>query len=225
MSPPDGPVFEITGGHLCLDLANTLDERRADEPKELLHDYSDLVAWATQAGAIDAPTARLLVREAGRDPRGAARALARARRAREELFSLFGAVAEGRPAPADVLEALDPELSTALEARRLAWGRHGVAWEWREMEPLPLDRVLWAALLSAAELLTSGDVGRVRKCEGARCAWLFLDRSRNGSRRWCDMTICGNRAKARRHQEKAKRARSGKRRGGRGSPAAGPAGR
>jgi predicted RNA-binding Zn ribbon-like protein len=68
-----------------------------------------------------------------------------------------------------------------------------------------LDRVLWPAVVSAAELLTSDDLGRVRECASERCAWLFLDRSKNQSRRWCDMTVCGNRSKARRHYSRLRR--------------------
>lgn len=195
-------AFEITGGSLCLDLANTLDERRRAEPKELLASYEDLVEWGTEAGAIDARTARRLRREATRDPRAAARALVRARSLREELFRLFEAVVEGRGLPEPSLAALDEALAAALAARRLVGRGAGAAWAWREEEPPALDRVLWPVLVSAADLLTSGETGRVRRCEGAGCAWLFLDRSQNGSRRWCDMTVCGNREKARRHRRR-----------------------
>ncbi|KAA0252959.1 MAG: hypothetical protein EDX89_16245 [Acidobacteria bacterium] len=203
MRPPPG--FEITGGSLCLDLPNTLGERRRAEPKEHLHEYADLVAWGLQAGAIDERTARRLTREAGRDPRAASRALQRARGLREELFRLFAAVVEGRALPEPSLAALDEALAAALSARRLVRNGAGVAWAWREEDPPALDRVLWPVLVSAAELLTSGETGRVRWCEGEGCAWLFLDRSRNGSRRWCDMTVCGNREKARRHRRRPAR--------------------
>jgi predicted RNA-binding Zn ribbon-like protein len=64
-----------------------------------------------------------------------------------------------------------------------------------------LDRIFWPITRSAAELLTSADIDRVRECDGRGCGWLFLDTSKAGRRRWCSMAICGNRAKARRHRE------------------------
>ncbi|MBI4413448.1 MAG: CGNR zinc finger domain-containing protein, partial [candidate division NC10 bacterium] len=77
------------------------------------------------------------------------------------------------------------------------------AWRWTG-DGQRLDRMLWAVTRSAADLLTSGELAAVRECEAETCAWLFMDRSRNRSRRWCDMKACGNRAKARRHYERKK---------------------
>jgi predicted RNA-binding Zn ribbon-like protein len=83
--------------------------------------------------------------------------------------------------------------------------RRQLALAWRDADRTDLDRVLWEAAASAADLLTSPDLARVKTCPGAGCAWLFLDRSRNGTRRWCDMSVCGNRAKARRHYSRVTR--------------------
>jgi len=204
---PDGFLFELTGGRLCLDLANTLDSRPTPEPLELLPRYEDLVSWGVQAGAVDEAVARGLRRHAGSRPRAAARALAKARRGREAIFAIFSAVARGQAPPSAAMAELNALLPAALSARRVAERGSGYAWEWTEGDPPELDRVVWPALVSAAELLTSltsGELGRVRVCAGEGCAWLFLDRSRNGSRRWCDMTVCGNRTKARRHYAKSK---------------------
>lgn len=196
---PEGFLFELTGGHLCLDLVNTLDERRNDVPRELLNSFVDLVAWGLQAGAVDESAAQALRRTAQARPRAAALALHRARLLREALYAIFSAAAGLRVLPAQAVDQLNTALVPALAARRLELiaGRPG--WVFVEQNPPNLDRVLWPAILSAAELLTSADLFRVCECAGERCAWLFLDRSKNQSRRWCDMTVCGNRAKARRH--------------------------
>ena len=114
--------------------------------------------------------------QAARSPRAARAALAQAVELREAIFELFSSVAAG----AD-----------------------GASWAWSD-EPR-LDRVLWPVLRAAARLLTSLERERVRQCAAGDCAWLFLDRSRNGTRRWCDMTVCGNREKARRFQRRARR--------------------
>jgi len=199
-----GYVFELTGGALCLDLANTLDNRKTATPRELLAGFGDLVAWGLQAGAVPDATARALLREARAHPRSAARALERARQMREVLFAAFSAVAAGRVPPGAAMDRLNVALPRALGSRRLAQAAGSPAWAWIEQEPPYLDRVLWPAVVSAAELLTSAGLDRVRECAGERCAWLFLDHSKNRSRRWCDMTVCGNREKARRHRARDK---------------------
>lgn len=200
---PDGYVFEITGGHLCLDLANTLDRRPTAEPRELLRSFEDFISWGLQTGGIPDRTGRRLRRQARRDPREAERALGRARRVREEIFRIFSALAAGHPPPPRALEGLNAAVPEAFSSRRIVMARRRRVWGWPESSP-GLDRILWPAVVSAAELLTSNEPDRVRECEGEGCAWLFMDRSRNRSRRWCDMTVCGNRAKARRHYAKKK---------------------
>ena len=74
------------------------------------------------------------------------------------------------------------------------------AWDWTPENAL--DRVLWPVVRDAAELLSGEDLDRVGRCADANCGWLFLDTSRNHSRRWCSMKDCGNRAKARRHYQR-----------------------
>ena len=200
---PRGFLFELTGGALCLDLANTLDNRPTPRPKELLASYADLVSWAEQAGAVSRGEAAQLRRRATRRRREALAALRRALSLRETLFAVFSAAATGRAVPDDALSQLNRPLSEALSRQRVLPSARGYGWGWVEDERA-LDRMLWPVLRSAADLLTSGDLERVRECASQSCAWLFLDRSRNGSRRWCDMSVCGNRAKARRHYQRRK---------------------
>ncbi len=202
---PDRYLFELTGGHLCLDLANTLDDRKTDHPRELLRSYQDLLDWGTQAGAIAAAESAAVRRYAGRYPRAAQTALTRVRGLREVIFEVFVAAAAGRPIPAPALTELNRFVSKILGVRRLERRSIGCSWGWRRAEPSELERVAWPAAWSAAELLTSADLDRVRVCAGAGCAWLFIDTSRNRTRRWCDMSVCGNRAKARRHYRKISR--------------------
>ena len=66
-----------------------------------------------------------------------------------------------------------------------------------------LESVLWAVTRAAVDLLLSEELEHLRICDSDACAWLFLDRTKNHRRRWCDMKICGNRVKAKRHYEKA----------------------
>lgn len=206
---PERYFFELTGGRLCLDLANTKDERATDHLRELLPGYGEAVDWAVQAGAVTAVEGRRLRRRSRDEPAAAARARSRLVSARELMFQIFSAAAAGRAVAAPLLAALNALAVKAQAGRRVEIVRGGFQWNWRPTDPPALDRPLLAAALSAVELLTSPDVARVRQCEGDGCAWLFIDTSKNRSRRWCDMTVCGNRAKARRHRARASRASAG----------------
>lgn len=197
---PAGWQFELTGGHPALDLANTLDGRPTPAPRELLPDYAALVRWSAQGRLIPDLLARRLEHEWAQRGAAAEACLRKARALRETLFELFCAVAKGRKLPAQELAALNAALPEALSRLRL----HSVAparVEWTFEHPqAALDAMLPPVVKAAADLLASPLRDRVRCCEGSGCAWLFLDLSRNRSRRWCDMTVCGNRAKARRHR-------------------------
>jgi predicted RNA-binding Zn ribbon-like protein len=205
-SGPDGYLFEITGGAPCLDLANTVDNRPTAQRRELLKTYKDLVDWGRQSGTIPEQVSAELLDLAGRKPLAARSALRRARTVREAIFDLFSELCAGRPAPPRALQTLNVALETALSHLRLEQENGAFAWRW-DMNESPLDRVLWPAVRSAAELVSREERLRVRECAADRCGWLFLDRSKNGSRRWCDMTVCGNRAKARSYHARRRAAR------------------
>jgi predicted RNA-binding Zn ribbon-like protein len=193
---------------VCLDFSNTLNGSRA-EPKENLHAYPDLVAWSRSAGLVDERAADGLLTAAERDPAGAAATFDRAIALREAIFRIFSALAGGRATdPAD-LARLNAALATALGHLQVAPTPGGFGWTWRIDDGDPsLDRPLWPLARAAADLLTGDQGGRVRECASSTCDWLFMDQSRNHSRRWCDMADCGNRAKARRHYARQRAARA-----------------
>jgi predicted RNA-binding Zn ribbon-like protein len=202
--------FDLSGGHLALDLANTKSRRRTPEPREDLRSYEDLVAWGLEGGAIDASAAAALRAQAARRPRAARAALVRARDLREAVFEVFSAVAGKREIPQPALERVNAALADALARLRLERTGGKAAWSWAEGDHI--DRVTWPAVRAAALLLTAPDLAHVRECAARDCAWLFLDTSRNGTRRWCDMAVCGNREKARRFQRRARGSRGSSRR-------------
>jgi predicted RNA-binding Zn ribbon-like protein len=201
---PSGWRFELSGGHAALDFVNTLDERPAPEPRELLADYSALLGWCVQSGQLPAAEVRRLRAAAARHPAAATAVVRRARALRETLFALFSALAVGAPLPARPLATFNRLLASAMSRLRVAAAAGAPAWEF-DLPTGALDAMLPPLLRAAAELLVAPERARVRRCEGDGCAWLFLDTSRNRSRRWCDMTVCGNRAKARRHRARARR--------------------
>jgi predicted RNA-binding Zn ribbon-like protein len=184
---------------LGLDFANTVSWRLTLQPKEKLAGVADLATWARRTGILSTGQARRL---AVRSPARADSLMKRAIRLRESIYRIFAAVSSRRRPPARDLALLNQAVRHASARLELAPGQGRLMWRW--MDPAALDYVLRPIARSAAELLTSPDVSRVRVCAGAGCGWLFLDRSRNHTRRWCDMRDCGNREKARRHYQRVR---------------------
>lgn len=193
--------FHITAGVLCLDFANTLSWRRSATPIERLATFDDLASWARQAGLISKIDEQRLRREAAVHPPRARRMLREARLLREAIFAVAAAVSERRRPAASEVAPLERWVQQAVVHSRLAGRERNYRWE----PPAPTDRtrwILWRIALSAHALLTSADADRIGQCSGRDCRWLWVDRTRNKSRRWCDMAVCGNRAKARRHYQR-----------------------
>jgi predicted RNA-binding Zn ribbon-like protein len=196
-------MLNLVGGALCLDFVNTVDPRHAPDRREYLDSYRALAAWGDQAGAIGTDQRGRLGEAATGDPAEAGRVLDRAIGLREALYPLFRRAADGQPPDPGDLGVLQAELTRALSHLRVTWSPAGFAREW-ESDSAVLDHVLWPVSWSAAELLAHGPLDRIRECPGqGNCGWVFLDLSKNASRRWCDMRVCGNRAKARRHHARA----------------------
>jgi predicted RNA-binding Zn ribbon-like protein len=191
----------FVAGSLCLDLVNTTGARATGAPRERLLTYHDLLVLSERAGILDSRAARRLRRAAGDREADATRAFARVRQAREELYQLFVGIAERHQVDPKRVAGLSRLWRAARSRQELVVREEGV--ELRLVaNGADLDDMLWPIVLSAVELLTSDRLHLLRRC--AECDWLFLDESKNGSRRWCKST-CGNRARSR---ERYKRSRT-----------------
>lgn len=184
---------------LALDFANTRCWRGLPEPAEALSDAGTLTGWLERAGVVDAGTAALLERWCAGDAGGAARLLADALHLRELVYDLFRGLADG--ATAQALPPAAPLAAwVAAAPARQQWlfepGRRG--WLVPMVGPTAAE-VLAPVVWSAADLALAWPATRLRVCDNPQCRWLFVDDSKGGSRRWCSMSVCGNRAKARRH--------------------------
>jgi predicted RNA-binding Zn ribbon-like protein len=202
---PSEEVFDLSGGRPCLDFANTWSAQTGEH----LRRYADLVAFGRQAGLLTDDAASRLLAEAARRPEEAAAVLERARALRGALHRVFSAAARQAAPDAADLATLNASLSSALARARIALAADLFVWGWSEDEQA-LDRVLWPVARSAAELLTGDELRAVRECAAQDCNWLFLDASKNRSRQWCDMRVCGNRAKARRHYQRTRESARGR---------------
>jgi predicted RNA-binding Zn ribbon-like protein len=172
---------------LCLDFANTRYWRGQDTPTETLNTPADLAAWT----------------RAPKPP--SQKEFERALELRETLHRLFDAVAQGKAPAARDFEGLNAALAAAPARQTLKRGSEAFDWE-LDMRSGTALALLAPILWSAGDLLASASLGKVRRCANPECLYLFLDDSRAGKRRWCTMSSCGNRAKARRHYHKSKQA-------------------
>jgi predicted RNA-binding Zn ribbon-like protein len=189
---------DFMGGHPALDLINTvgglLDVPGRDED-ELLRSYEDLVELGGKTGTLSERAARRLRRAARGDPDDAEAALAVALEVRAVLDSVFRPIAEDSAPPARALDALSKLGATATSHGRLVPHGDHVDWSWEDSAGL--DAPLWPLVHAGVELVTSGPLDRISCC--GRCRWLFLDTTKNHSRRWCSMEGCGTDAKVERY--------------------------
>jgi predicted RNA-binding Zn ribbon-like protein len=186
----------------CLEFTQTVGWAERDRPDDELTSYEALVGWAERRGVLDPAHGERLRRAAAARPKEAARILRRATALRALIYRIFSAVGRDLPPAEPGIQELNSVLPDANRRLRVVRTGAGFGWDWLEDPDQPLDRVLWPIIRSAAHLLTSSELERVRLCDAGDCGWLFVDASRNRSRRWCDMSECGNRAKARRYRER-----------------------
>jgi predicted RNA-binding Zn ribbon-like protein len=194
------PVPDRVGGRPALDFLNTVDPRHSEPRREYLTDYAALLAVADGlATALPAPVS-VLQALAVADPAAAEAAHRTAVELRESLYAVFAAALTRQPGPTADLAVVNAQLCRATEHHLLLPDPDGgVRDGWVDQEQL--DSPLWPVLIDAWDVLTTQLIARVRECPGEQqtCGWLFLDTSRSGTRRWCDMRTCGNRAKVRSH--------------------------
>jgi len=199
---PHAGNLALLGGELCLNFANTVEYRASDRTHEFLKDYSDLVLWSWHVDILTDEQAEHLLQEVRQRQEEADDVFEQAIALRETIYKVFTAIIGGYPPDSASLETLNALLAKALARLRIVSTGRDFIWDWASNDKT-LDQVLWPIVRSAAELLTSDELSRVKQCAG--CGWLFVDRSRNRSRRWCDMRVCGNRAKARRYYERQRK--------------------
>lgn len=193
--------FEFIGGSLCLDLANTIGGARGEmSATEYLTNYHDLLNWALQAGLTSEDEAVHLDIQARSHTVEAGTVLERVRKLREAIYRIYSAIATGAvPLETDV-SLLNEELARGLQQARIITAPVGYAWGWAEAEAL--DSMIAPVARATADLLTDPTLSHVRECASLTCTWLFIDETKNHSRRWCDMKTCGNANKVNRFRSR-----------------------
>jgi predicted RNA-binding Zn ribbon-like protein len=199
------PQFELIAGDLCLDFINTLDNRPSGEPRELLHDFSDLARFGEESGILTPQQADYFFHKVRQRSTEAEAALRRARKLREALHAIFSALMNGQNAPQIAMDTLNANLHDAALHSRLVQHEERCDWCFDDLTS-SFNSILWPLARAAADLLASAQFSFVRACSSPTCQWLFLDTSKNHHRRWCSMKLCGNRDKVRKFYARRKNA-------------------
>jgi predicted RNA-binding Zn ribbon-like protein len=195
-----GPPAESVDAERVLAFVNTLSGRPTDAPVERLVSYDALVEWAREQHLVSAAAADRLLAEARRHPHQAAAILGRAREFREALNGLAESIEKKRQPGTAVLDTNSDYLAAAYANGRLV--PHEGTLQWVASADDALERILWEIGRATGRLVLSPRLTQVRACAASDCGWWFVDDTRNHSRRWCDMKICGNREKVRRFRSR-----------------------
>jgi predicted RNA-binding Zn ribbon-like protein len=188
----------------CLAYVNTLYWRGSPVNTETLHGWAELLAWCQANLGLEEAQLRTMA-DWGDAQGAAARHLVELSIAmREVLYRIFSALAGGQAVAEPDLAAFNQALAEAPPRTQLGQQVGGFAWRVPALEPA-MPALLAPVLWSAADLMTRAASARIRQCANPKCLWMFVDASKAGTRRWCDMNACGNRAKAQRHYHRSKR--------------------
>jgi predicted RNA-binding Zn ribbon-like protein len=186
---------------LCIDFVNTLGWRGREVPAEELINYSDLITWSRLVGIITPQDTNKLFEKADRHSADGKKVLLGAIDLRETIYRIFAAIIENQNPAKEDLAAFNSYLANAMVLSQITNTKNSFQWE-SCGDKSKMDWVLNPIIRSAADLLVSDELKKLKSCSDPQCGWLFLDISRNQSRRWCDMKDCGNRAKAKRFYQK-----------------------
>jgi predicted RNA-binding Zn ribbon-like protein len=197
-------TFRCPGGALCLDFCNSGQGIRGSRQEEWIPTYADLVDWLEAAEALTESQALRLRTGGAEAPQAAQQLFERAIAFREALARVLLARTESRAAAGEDLGIIDAQYARTAPFARLAATPEGFAWS-LDAAASALDAALRPIVESAVGLLTSSKLARLRRCGSPTCYWLFLDETKNCSRRWCEMASCGNLMKVRRHRAKQHR--------------------
>lgn len=195
----DAENHHLFGGILCLDFTNTL-YGHGNPIHEYLMDYRDVVLWSRHVGILDTNRTESLLSEWEQSPARFEAVFRQTIQLREMLYRIFASLAHDESPQKDDLKQLHQTWLENEAHSQLVQTESGFVMGWEEEKNI--DSMLWPITRSAVELLTSEELQRVKQC--GRCDWLFIDRSRNRSRRWCSMDACGNRIKMARRYEREK---------------------
>jgi predicted RNA-binding Zn ribbon-like protein len=191
--------LRLDGGNLSLDFINTISDRFEDPLYDHLSSYSDLLFWAEYAGGIKEHQKKQLLNMRLKNQEKAEKVFGQAQELREAMYRYVDSMIKHERVPNADAQLINEWLADAFSQLALVQSGGEISLDWKN-EEMRLEHVLRPIIRSFAELVTSDFRRRVKKCPN--CGWVFVDQSKNNSRRWCSMETCGNRVKVQRHAKK-----------------------
>jgi predicted RNA-binding Zn ribbon-like protein len=202
-APSRAAVLPLVGGALAFDLTNTSSGRGGPRWLEHLQTADNVVDWARHAKILTGRDSKRLHQLIAADRRLGGRLLDGMRELRELIHAIgvdLAATSRARARPMEELVRIHAEcLARARLAPTGSTSTSTFAWVWDPVRS-PVEAILGPVVLSALSVLTGADLSRIKRCPGDHCGWLFFDATKNKRRRWCEMEVCGNRAKQKRRR-------------------------
>ena len=196
-------TLALVGGELAFNFTNTTSGRGGPRHLEHLGAPEDVVVWAQHAKIITKKNARDLQRRFEASPRLAERLQQRALELRDVVYGIGAAIAAGKPTRPVDIDRLTRIHAACVRVGRLRRIKGLYGWTWN-IDECPVEAILGPIVLSALSIVCQADLSRIKQCLGRDCGWLFFDTTKNKNRRWCEMEVCGNRAKQRRLRHRRK---------------------
>jgi predicted RNA-binding Zn ribbon-like protein len=190
-------TLALVGCELAFDFTNTTSGRGGARRMEHLQTAEDVVVWARHATIIAEKSARDLRRKLAQRPQLRRELLRRTLELRDIAYGIGVALAADRSPQSTDVDRLTQIHAGCLRFSHLTRSKGVYVWIWESTER-PVEAILGPITLSALSSLSQADLSRVKQCPGEDCGWLFFDTTKNKNRRWCEMEVCGNRAKQKR---------------------------
>jgi len=206
LRPSRAGSLDLVGGELAWDFTNTSSGRGSPARQEHLRDFDKLMQWVEHARILPPSDCAYTRAELAGHPRRSRRIFERAIEMRELIWTIGTALAEQRPVSGKLLELLSAAHAENLRHAEMKMRLGSYIWVWDPRRDIQAA-ILGPITLSALTLLMNKDLLRTKRCAGHECGWLFLDTTKNNRRRWCEMRVCGNRAKVRAARERQRQAR------------------
>ena len=195
--PSRAGSLPLIADDLALDFANTESGRGYPSHQDHLRNPSDIADWLRHTTTITLDEAQWLRAETRARPDFAEDLLSQAIQLRSAIQDIGSAVGHGASPPEPALTILATLHARFLARASLAPDGESCQWRWG-LRASPVEAALGPIALAAVKLFTECDFIRIKECGGSACGWLFYDTSKNNRRKWCEMEVCGNRAKQRR---------------------------
>jgi predicted RNA-binding Zn ribbon-like protein len=196
-------TLPLIGGELAFDFTNTSSDRGGPQHIEHLRTPEHLLIWARQAKIVAPRDGEYIRKRIDAISTLGDQLLDRALALREVMYAIGIACARGRRPRTEYIDALASVYAACIHKAHLSPCEANFAWVWHPEDGV-IEAVLGPIALSALTMLSQTDLTRIKRCPGEHCGWLFFDTTKNNRRRWCEMEVCGNRAKQKAHRARTR---------------------